>query len=206
MCAIVAFRGDGREPEGYELITFLHGLESTVDDDLVPIGTKVKWLRERFPDLNTPALDTREAIALRDHCVEKEAGWFDDQARLEAAFSTPMAQARAAITTETSLVIGSSFGGAVLLRLIHEGHWDGPSLFLAGAGVKLTEHDSLPADHRALFIHGRRDHVVLLDDSRQLARSCGAPLWEVEDAHRLGSILDDGTLDAAIKLLLGGKS
>ncbi len=189
-----------RETKGMNLITFLHGLESPVDDDRIPIGAKVSWLRERYPDVRGPALDSRAAIALRDHCLETGADWFDDSNRLEAAFSTPMERARDAIDADTELVIGSSFGGAVLLRLICEGHWRGPSLFLAGAGVKLTRHTSLPTGHRALFIHGRHDDVVPLDDSRVLARSCGAPLWVVEDTHRLAGILEDGTLEAAITL------
>jgi len=183
------------------LITFLHGLESPVDAELRPLGSKVSWLRARYPGVSGPALDSRAAIALKDHCLETGAGWFDDASRLEAAFATPMERARDSIGAGTELVIGSSFGGAVLLRLIHEGHWRGPSLFLAGAGVKLTRHTSLPPGHRALFIHGRHDDVVPLDDSRVLARSCGAPLWEVEDTHRLARILGDGTLEVAITLL-----
>ena len=111
------------------MITFLHGLESTVDADLLPIGRKVQWLRPRYPGLSAPGLDTRAAIALKAHCTATGAGWFDDEARLAAAFERPMANARAGITSQTRLVIGSSFGGAVLLRLLHEGGWSGPSIF-----------------------------------------------------------------------------
>ena len=209
MCAIIApmsrsmaTRSTGRRNT---LITFLHGLESRVNADLVPIGRKVKWLRAKYPRLCTPALNTGQAVALRDHCVaNKKADWFDDLAWVKRAFSIPMKKARESITDKTQLVIGSSFGGAVLLRLIDEGSWNGPSLFLAGAGLKLTQDLSIPPGHPALFIHGRRDYTVLLDDSRELARSCRAPLWEVEDGHRLHSILGDGTLEAAIDLLLPG--
>lgn len=183
-------------------ITFLHGLESTVDADLLPIGRKVQWLRPRYPGLIAPGLDTRAAVALKDHCVATGAGWFDDPARLAAAFEAPLANGAAGITADTALVIGSSFGGAVLLSLIHAGLWRGPSIFLAGAGVKLTTHRTLPAGVPAIFIHGRRDDVVPLEDSRLLARSAGMSLWEVEDDHRLAGILDDGTLGAAISLLL----
>ena len=185
------------------MITFLHGLESTVDADLLPIGRKVQWLRPRHPGLLAPGLDTRAAIALKNHCIATRSGWSDDPVRLTAAFAAPMANARAAITADTKLVIGSSFGGAVLLRLIHEGTWQGPSLFLAGAGLKLTAHTTLPADVPAILIHGRHDAVVPVEDSRALAASGKAALWEVEDGHRLVSVLEDGTLAAAIGVLLG---
>ncbi|MDG1479407.1 MAG: hypothetical protein P8R54_07440 [Myxococcota bacterium] len=183
------------------MIVFLHGLESTVDEALLPIGRKVRWLRPRYPSFAAPGLDTRAAVALKAHCRDTGTSWLDDPERLAAAFALPMANARAAITAETRLVIGSSFGGAVLLKLLHEGGWSGPSLFLAGAGVKLTPHRTLPADTRALFIHGRHDDVVLPADSRHLAAISGAPLWEVEDNHSLAGILTDGTLAAAIGYL-----
>ena len=184
------------------MIVFLHGLESTVDADLLPIGRKVQWLRPRYPGLAAPGLDTRAAIALKEHCLASGADWFADSERLSVAFERPMANARAAITAQTQLVIGSSFGGAVLLKLLHEGAWSGPSVFMAGAGIKLTEHRELPAGSQAIFIHGRHDPVVPIEDSRILAASCGMPLWEVEDGHRLASVLDDGTLAAAIKMVL----
>ncbi|MFT5679716.1 MAG: pimeloyl-ACP methyl ester carboxylesterase [Myxococcota bacterium] len=180
------------------MIVFLHGLESTVDADRLPIGRKVQWLRPRYPTFAAPGLDTRAAIALRDHCLATRTGWFSDPVRLAAAFDRPMAHARAAITAETTLVIGSSFGGAVLLKLLHEGGWSGPSIFLAGAGLKLTPHRTLPPATRALFIHGRHDDVVPLSDSRDLAAAAQVPLWEVEDGHSLATILEDGTLGAAI--------
>lgn len=185
------------------MIVFLHGLESTVDADLLPIGRKVQWLRPRYPAFAAPGLDTRSAIALKDHCLATGAGWFDDPDRLAAAFARPMASARAAITAQTRLVIGSSFGGAVLLKLLHEGGWSGPSIFLAGAGIKLTPHRTLPSGTRALFIHGRQDDVVPLSDSRALAAASGSPLWEVEDGHSLPGILTDGTLAAGIGWALG---
>jgi hypothetical protein len=184
------------------VIVFLHGLESTVDAELRPVGRKVQWLRSRHPDFAAPALDTRAAIALKDHCEATGAGWMDDPDRLAAAFLRPMAAARAAITDRTRLVIGSSFGGAVLLKLLHEGGWSGPSLFLAGAGIKLTGHRTLPPGVPALLIHGRHDDVVPLADSRALAASGGMPLWEVEDEHSLARTVEEGKLDLAVGWLI----
>ncbi|MEL6346170.1 MAG: hypothetical protein AAFV53_23875 [Myxococcota bacterium] len=185
-------------------VLLLHGLESAVDDDLVPIGRKAVFLRERY-DTITPGLDTRAAIAHRDHCVANRTPWMTEPARVQTAFAAPMANARAALTDDVRLIVGSSFGGAVLLKMLHEEPcWTGPCVFLAGAGLKLTHHTTLPPGCQAILIHGRADDVVDLEDSRKLAATGGpgVQLWEVGDGHRLHSVLEDGTLVAAIELLL----
>ena len=186
-----------------ELI-LLHGLESTVDDNLYPIGRKAQHLRARYGAV-TPSLDTRAAVAHRDHCVAHQTPWLTDPDRVAAAFATPMQRAREAITADTRLIVGSSFGGAVLLKLLCEPPvYTGAALFLAGAGLKLTPHAALPDGCRAILIHGRHDDVVDPADSRRLARTGGdrVQLWEVGDDHRLAATIEDGTIDAAIDLLL----
>lgn len=186
-------------------VLLLHGLESAVDDNLSPIGRKAVFLRQHYPTI-TPGLDTRAAIAHRDYCIAHQTPWLTDPERVAAAFETPMANARAALTDEVGLIVASSFGGAVLLKLLHEApRWSGPCIFLAGAGRKLTDHDHLPPGCRAILIHGRDDNVIPLEDSRQLAATGGphVQLWEVGDGHRLHSILEDGTLHKAIALMLG---
>jgi pimeloyl-ACP methyl ester carboxylesterase len=184
-------------------VAFLHGLESAVDDDLIPCGGKASFLRERH-GAALVALDTRAAVAA---AARAGPGWAWPFPDYDAAFAIPLARARAAVGPQTRLVIGSSFGGAVLLRLLIEGGWRGPSLFLAGAGPKLTPHRALPPGVPALLIHGTRDDVVPIDDSRALeATSATAALWEVDDGHRLGVILHDGTLDRAIAHLIGDRS
>ena len=182
-------------------VVFLHGLESAVDADLVPCGGKATFLREHHGAALVP-LDTRAAV---EAAGRAGAGWSWPFPEYEAAFRVPLARARAAIGPDTRLVIGSSFGGAVLLRLLVEGGWAGPSLLLAGAGPKLTPHRALPAGVPALLVHGVHDDVVPIDDSRALAvSSATATLWEVDDGHRLGTILHDGTLARAIAHLIGG--
>lgn len=184
-------------------IVFFHGLESTVDADRIPVGRKAQFLRAGY-DAALPGLDTRDAIALRDRSVAERRNWFADPAASEAAFATPMRNARAAVTDETRIIVASSFGGAVLLKLLHEHpRWQGGCVFLAGAGLKLTAHTSLPPGNPAVFIHGRHDTVVDPEDSQRLART-GSGLsqyWEVDDSHRLPTVLEDGTLHAAIRLV-----
>jgi len=187
-------------------IVLLHGLESAVDENLRPIGSKARFMRERY-SAATPGLDTRAAVAHRDWCVANQRPWDADPERVAAAFAAPMANARAAITAHTRLIVGSSFGGAVLLKLLHEApRYAGPCVFMAGAGVMITPYDHIPEGVRAVLMHGRGDDEIAPGDSRTLFASSGpgVQLWELHDGHRLLSTLDDGTLDAAIQLMLSG--
>jgi len=102
------------------------------------------------------------------------------------------------------LIIGSSFGGGVLLQLIRDGLWSGPSLFLAQAGVMYGVTTSLPSGLPAILIHGKQDDIVSFQDSVTLAnRHNRAELILVNDGHRLSSILEEtGLLKWAIERLL----
>ncbi len=121
-----------------------------------------------------------------------------DTSSLEAA----LPRAREAVAEhQPSVIVGSSFGGAVLLSLIQEGLWTGPSIFLAQAGVKFGLPPVLPPGLSAILVHGTGDIIVPPDDSRRLAASGGAELVEIEDDHRLGTILGGGLLDSLLKSL-----
>ena len=87
---------------------------------------------------------------------------------------------------QPDVIVASSFGGAALMRVILEGGWSGPSVFLAQAGVKFKVAETFPQGHRAVFIHGRQDDVVAFEGSEMLAASSvDATLVEVKDGHRL---------------------
>jgi len=53
----------------------------------------------------------------------------------------------------------------------------------------------------AVLIHGTKDDIVSIEDSRSLAESNGAPLFEIDDDHRLGSIRESGLLVSALDSL-----
>ena len=91
------------------------------------------------------------------------------------------------------------------MQLIHEGAWRGPSLFIASAGTKLTGLVALPPEVPAILLHGRKDTIVPIEDSRCVAAHCGVnvQLWEIGDEHRMGKIVDTGILRAAVESLLG---
>jgi hypothetical protein len=101
------------------------------------------------------------------------------------------------------VIVASSFGGAVLMRVILEGGWSGPTVFLAQAGVKFNVTTDFPEGHRAIFIHGRQDDVVGFEGSAMLAESSAdATLVEVTDGHRLKAEQSKQAYLAAIAKLL----
>ncbi|HBP23783.1 MAG TPA: hypothetical protein DEA08_39155 [Planctomycetes bacterium] len=126
-----------------------------------PQGNKARYLAERF-EARTPAMNTGDF-----------RGCVDQQAAEIAAF-------------QPDVVVGSSFGGAVVLQLLIEGAWRGPTLLLAQAALKLDDEARLPDDLPVLLVHGRGDEVVPVEHSRTLAAtSSRAKLLEVDDEHRL---------------------
>lgn len=89
------------------------------------------------------------------------------------------------------VVLGSSFGGAVALELLHSGAWKGPTVLLCPAHRLVAARGqvaspTLPADAaRVLVVHGEQDETVPLQDSRSLVKGTAATLLEVPDDHRL---------------------
>ena len=101
------------------------------------------------------------------------------------------------------LVVGSSFGGGILLKLVTEGIWTGPSLFLAQAGVHYKISETLPQNVSCILIHGAKDTIIELQDSEMLAQSSNTAQMVTlpNDGHRLESLLG-GLFDLSIQYLL----
>ena len=86
------------------------------------------------------------------------------------------------------VIVASSFGGAALTRVIIEGGWTGPTVFLAQAAHKFGVTDTLPVGYKAIYIHGTKDDTVKFEGSAVLAgTSKNAKLVAVNDGHRLYS-------------------
>ena len=156
-------------------VLFLHGREGN------PHGSKATWLRESF-QATIPALDTSTIEAARVAALEAL-----DEA--DDGFD---------------LVVGSSFGGALAMTLVSEGHWDGPVVLLAPA-VRLVEGLAFEPTAPCVVVQGRNDAEVICKDV--MARFAGEESdvfliqgpWE----HRLKGALKDGTIRRAMQWALG---
>lgn len=137
-----------------------------------PEGSKARLLAASY-DALTPAMDTSDFEA----CVNVHA--------------------RAAREFRPAVVVGSSFGGAVLLALLQRRLWRGPSLLLAHAGLRYGLAAELPQGVDIWVVHGVRDEVIDADDSRRLA-AAGDPacvrLILVDDDHALRNATASGQL------------
>jgi hypothetical protein len=137
-----------------------------------PYGNKARLFAEHF-DALTPVMNTGDL----ESCVKVHE--------------------EALTTFRPDLLIGSSFGGAVVMRLLERRVWKGPALLLAQAARNYLPGCRIPEGVRVLLVHAPEDEVVDIEGSRALART-GTPglveLIEVEDDHALAAITASGEL------------
>jgi predicted esterase len=137
-----------------------------------PQGAKARQLAEHFT-ATTPAMDTRDFAA----CVET--------------------QAESLVAFRPDVLVGSSFGGVVVVELLRRGAWKGPTLLLAQAALERDPSARLPQGVRVWLVHGVRDERFDVAGSRALART-GTPelvrLIEVDDDHALRDSVRSGAL------------
>lgn len=142
-----------------------------------PQGTKARFLSKHF-DAHTPALDTSD---------------------FEGCVRTVEEELRA---RKPDVVVGSSFGGAVVVALLQRGVHSGPTVLLAPAARAFGLEQRLPHGVRVIVAHGTRDTIVDPADSRALAAT-GSPelveLIEVDDEHRLQSLVDTERLAELVR-------
>lgn len=110
-------------------------------------------------------------------------------------------QLRALEAHKIDVVMGSSFGGAVALELLRRGAWNGPTVLLCPAHLRVVEREGRPwvplgplADRsRVVIVHAREDQVVPYAHAEQLARELDVELVTVSDDHKLSqSATEDG--------------
>ncbi len=211
-------------------ILYVHGLESG------PQGHKANYLRQGFSEVHVPAmhtgtdqLDKQNSFArLAVRLAPTTPPWRLRARAIEEALEVCVVIQRDAIAaSRPDLVVGSSFGGAVLELLLARWHWTGPSLLLCPAlrmarrragddtgswstiNVKDVEAriGALSPEVRAqvLVVHGDADTVVPLEDSQSLCAAAGLELEVIPGgSHVLACIAETGQLRALIEQLLPG--
>jgi predicted esterase len=141
-----------------------------------PGSAKARYFDKVF-DAVTPAMNTSDF----ESCVTLHAGEIAAQ--------------------EPDVLVGSSFGGAVVLALLQRGYYAGPSLLLAPA-YRGRVDDRVPDGLRVLIVHGSRDTVVPIEDSRALAQTGtkgSVALVEIDDDHMLSSLLASDELAMLVR-------
>jgi predicted esterase len=144
-----------------------------------PKGAKAQLLSRHFETL-TPAMDTSDFEA----CVSVQADAL-------AAF-------------RPDVLVGSSFGAAVAVELLQRGLWRGATLLLAQAALRRGARAELPAGVPVWLVHGLRDELIDIEDSRRLAAT-GSPEWvvlhEVDDDHPLHQTVRSERLVELVRVL-----
>jgi predicted esterase len=144
-----------------------------------PQGAKARLLARHFDTL-TPAMDTSDFEA----CVALHAD--------------------ALTTFRPDVLVGSSFGAAVAVALLQRGLWRGATLLLAQAALQRGARADLPPGVPIWLVHGLRDELIDIEDSRRLA-AAGAPdrvvLHEVDDDHPLHETVASGRLVELVREL-----
>jgi predicted esterase len=144
-----------------------------------PQGNKARLLARHFDTL-TPAMDTSDFAA----CVA--------------------VQSDALASFRPDALVGSSFGGAVAVELLQRGVWRGPTLLLAQAALRRGARAELPPQVPIWLVHGLRDELIDIEESRRLA-AAGSPEWvelhEVDDDHPLHETVASGRLVELVREL-----
>ena len=174
-------------------VLFLHGLEGS------PEGDKSLHFKEKWGG-KTPVLRTGPLRNLKSEMGDME--WQDlPKDKLSAALDVVYQDALAALNyCKPDVVVGSSMGGALLAKMISEGYWEGPSVFLAPAIDMLLGTDfSLPSMTNAVWVLGELDEIVSNDLNKTRCVRAGSSLMvSSDDCHRLHKALSMGLIDCAI--------
>ena len=136
---------------------------------------------DRFFDAVTPRMDTSD---------------FEGAVAIQAEHAAHFAP---------DVLVGSSFGGAVALAILVRGLYRAPTVLLCPAWSHYGVPGRIPDGARVVIVHGLRDEIVPIDDSRRLAKT-GTPgfvdLVTVDDEHRLRTLLEGDALATIVRRAL----
>ena len=188
------------------MITYVHGLESG------PHGTKHAFLQSAFDvevrcvDMQMSKWSLRKRNSMGRNLLRhawRVPPWKLGRHAILSSMRACLNAQRDAFDQST-VVVGSSWGGAVTLLGMSEGWWTGPTVLLAPAYAKAARVFGMPESmeparlYRRIrpyasnihIFHGEDDEVVPLADSLDLAAAVGCGLTIVKQGdHRLNQTL-----------------
>ena len=178
-------------------VLFLHGLEGS------STGSKALALQTAWGAM-CPTIRTNSLLELKDRCANN---WDNaSQSEKDSAIADSFADAADAVRyMKPDIVVGSSLGGALLLKLYASGLYTGPGVFLAPAIPNLISDIEIAKARPQLeatptmWVLGEVDFVVPNRPNIQLAKSVrGNVIVTPGDSHRLEISRENGTIDSAI--------
>lgn len=177
-------------------VLFLHGLEGSPD------GSKARHLKNSWgavcPPLRT---DLIREISSKKGSLPWSSVDRDD---LEEALEPVMQDALDAIIySKPEVIIGSSMGGAILMKLILDEKIDSEKyskVFLAPALKELIGNfEKIPQMEESTWILGELDTIVDNKANINHCKNCrGNLIFSPKDNHRLSGALNSGLIDSAI--------
>jgi len=154
-----------------------------------------------------PLLLVAAAVALGG-VVGRGRAWVQ-QAMATSLVRCAEIQRRALIAHAPDVVVGSSWGGAVVVQLLLDGSWSGPTVLLAPAhrlvqqrtnpaGVEAHQAQIRALDVALVTVHDPGEEVVpyVADDA---IHEVGETVLAAGAGHRLLPCLEDGTVARAIR-------
>ena len=178
-------------------VLFLHGLEGSSS------GAKALALQDSW-GAQCPSIRTTDLLELRQKCANDWSNASQDQINeaVEESFSDA---ADAVRYMSPDIVVGSSLGGALLLKLYASGLYTGPGVFLAPAIPNLISDSEVAKAVPQLqgastsWVLGETDTIVPNRPNIKLAKSVGGNVIVTpNDSHRLQISRESGIIDAAI--------
>lgn len=94
------------------------------------------------------------------------------------------------VSFQPDIVVGSSYGAAILGVLVYLRMWKGPSVFLSQAFTRVLPNTRIWDYHENhfVFLHGKNDAIIPIEQTRRLAQR--HVLYEYDDDHRMRTTIE----------------
>lgn len=177
-------------------IFYIHGYEGSSN------GTKGRWLKENFSCFGIDMPDAKSSHPLGKKAPLPEVlNEIRNAIEPSAVFIKPYIK-----KIQPKIVVASSFGTAVWLKIIQEDPaFAVPSILLAPACSLLKIGNAFPKDLRTIIIHGTKDEIIPMEEAQKIHEASGSKslFWPIEDEHSLPRLtIDRPELRHAVEKLL----